>query len=91
MLLEILLYWLLLLAAAACVVAVSGRKRVASLIVLAPIVLFCTLLLMQTLSYKGQDANIGLGLTVFLIWAITALLFILAAVMWLLKRRNRSS
>lgn len=89
--LEILLYWLLLLGAAACVVAVSGRKRIASLIILAPIVLFCTLLLMQTASYNGPDANIGLGLTVFLVWAITALLFILAAVMWLLKRKSRSS
>lgn len=85
----IFLYWGLLLVAAACVVVVSGSKRTVSLIVLAPLVLFGSLLLLQTVSFMGSKMNINTGPSVMLVWVITALLFMLAIVMWVLQRRHR--
>lgn len=38
---------------------------------------------------KANDANIGLGMAFLLTWAITALIFLLTLVLWIIRLRKK--
>lgn len=90
-LIEALLYWLLLIVAAGSVVLVAGKKRIASLIILSPIVLFSTLMIMQGASYtisNGIQQEDVRGISHTLAVALSGIFFVVAIIIVLVKRRG---
>lgn len=90
---ETVIYWVILVAAALCVIKVSGQRWIASTIILAPVILFCTLFLFQstvfTIHGSPTGANIGMGIAYLTTWVITGILVVAAILISVLKYTKR--
>ncbi|MEC0183594.1 hypothetical protein P4H61_19060 [Paenibacillus peoriae] len=92
---EAALYWIILVVSALCVIAVSGSRKTASTIILAPVVLFCTIFMMQgsmlnTMKHPTMGANVGLGMAFLTTWVVSGILFAVALVIAFIRYSKRS-
>ncbi|WP_256026044.1 hypothetical protein [Paenibacillus polymyxa] len=72
---EAVIYWVILVISALCVIAVSGSRKTASTIILAPVVLFCTIFMMQgsvftAMQHPTMGSNVGLGMAFLTTWVV---------------------
>ena len=91
---EAAIYWIILVISALCVIAVSGSRKTASTIILAPVVLFCTIFMMQgsmlnTMKHPTMGANVGLGMAFLTTWVVSGILFAVALVIALIRYSKR--
>jgi hypothetical protein len=92
---EAIIYWVILVISALCVIAVSGSRKIASTIILAPVVLFCTIFMMQgtmftAMKHPTVGANIGLGMAFLTTWVVSGILFVAAIVIAVVKYNNKN-
>lgn len=90
---EAAIYWIILVIAALCVIAVSGSRKTASTIILAPVVLFCTIFMMQgsmlnVMKHPTMGANVGLGMAFLTTWVVSGILFAVALVIAFIRDRK---
>ncbi|WP_342416485.1 hypothetical protein NST83_02770 [Paenibacillus sp. FSL R10-2782] len=97
MLWEATIYFVILVISALSVIAVSGSRRTASTILLVPIVLFCTIFMVQgsvltAMKHPTMGANVGSGMAFLTTWVVTGILFAVTIVITFVKysRKNKA-
>ncbi|TKH44607.1 hypothetical protein C1I60_09020 [Paenibacillus terrae] len=97
MLWEATIYFVILVISALSVIAVSGSRRTASTILLVPIVLFCTIFMVQgsvltAVKHPTMGANVGSGMAFLTTWVVTGILFAVTIVITFVKysRKNKA-
>ncbi|MGW8958617.1 hypothetical protein [Paenibacillus sp. NPDC055715] len=92
---EAIIYWVILVIAALSVIAVSGSRKTASIIILAPVVLFCTIFMMQgslltAMQHPTMGANVGLGMAFLTTWVVSGILYAVAIVIAFIKYSKKN-
>ncbi|MGQ3479493.1 hypothetical protein [Paenibacillus sp. TY11] len=92
---EAVIYWVILVISALCVIAVSGSRKTASTIILAPVVLFCTIFMMQgsvftAMEHPTMGSNVGLGMAFLTTWVVSGILFAVALVIAFIKYSKKN-
>ncbi|MCC3379020.1 hypothetical protein ACFQ5D_05000 [Paenibacillus farraposensis] len=92
---EAVIYWVILVISALCVIAVSGNRKTASTIILVPVVLFCTIFMMQgsmftAMNHPTMGGNVGLGMAFLTTWVVSGILFVVALVIAFIRYSKRN-
>ncbi|MGM1022136.1 MAG: hypothetical protein ACQEXV_16710 [Bacillota bacterium] len=92
---EAIIYWVILVIAALSVIAVSGTRKTASTIILAPVVLFCTIFIMQgsvftAMQHPTMGANVGLGMAFLTTWVVSGILYAVTIVIAFIKYSKKN-
>ncbi|ALP36328.1 hypothetical protein ASL14_09260 [Paenibacillus sp. IHB B 3084] len=95
MLWEATIYFVILVISALSVIAVSGNRRTASTILLVPIVLFCTIFMVQgsvltAVKHPTMGANVGSGMAFLTTWVVTGILFAVTIVIAFIKYSKKN-
>ncbi|KJD45169.1 hypothetical protein QD47_12930 [Paenibacillus terrae] len=95
MLWEATIYFVILVISALSVIVVSGSRRTASTILLVPIVLFCTIFMVQgsvltAVKHPTMGANVGSGMAFLTTWVVTGILFAVTIVITFVKYSKKN-
>ncbi|MFK4371286.1 MULTISPECIES: hypothetical protein [unclassified Paenibacillus] len=95
MLWEAAIYFVILVISALSVIVVSGSRRTASTILLVPIVLFCTIFMVQgsvltAVKHPTMGANVGSGMAFLTTWVVTGILFAVTIVITFVKYSKKN-
>ncbi|MBE0340273.1 hypothetical protein E4V51_02495 [Paenibacillus sp. 28ISP30-2] len=95
MLWEATIYFVILVISALSVIAVSGNRRTASTILLVPIVLFCTIFMVQgsvftAMKHPTMGANVGSHMAFLTTWVVTGILFAVTIVIAFIKYSKKN-
>jgi hypothetical protein len=95
MLWQATIYFVILVISALSVIVVSGSRRTASTILLVPIVLFCTIFMVQgsvltAVKHPTMGANVGSGMAFLTTWVVTGILFAVTIVITFVKYSKKN-